>query len=132
MHNFTVNTIKILRPQVCVTLYSKYVFHHPLIIFNQQNNVITDYINMEKETINDIIKLNNSFNRKFLQLKINVPEDDIYKLDNNLIGYQFRREYLFSSIKLDNNLKPYHNLSNKENTNNESVFTYNKNFFSVV
>ena len=101
MSNFAFTTIKILRSHICITSYGNYKFYHPLIVFNSQHNLIVDYVNMDKKTIDEIIELNNSFDRKFLKKIFDVPNNDIYKFNDNNIGYQFRGDYLFSSIKIN-------------------------------
>lgn len=134
MPNFAINTIKILRSHSCITSYANYTFYHPLIVFNSQQNLIVDYVNMDKKTINEIIELNNSFDRKFLKKIFDVPNNDIYKFNDNIIGYQFREDYLSSSIKINNQLIPYHNLSNESEESDKTYynFPFNNNKTSLM
>jgi hypothetical protein len=129
--------VKITRPQISISTYLNRTFYHPQIIFNKKYGKIVKYIGMSEKTICDINKLTNQFDRKFLQLYFDIPNSDTYYFDNNeIIAYQFRNNYLLSSINItlsNNHIPvpvPIHTLSSIENTNksniNNSMFDINK------
>ncbi len=106
--------VRIIRTQIGINTYLNRTFYHPQIIFNKKHGEIVKYINMDDKTINKLTQLTNQFDRKFLQLHFVIPSSDTYYFDNNeIIAYQFKNNYLLSSINI---LSNGFNGSNKTNT----------------
>jgi hypothetical protein len=120
--------IKIIRPQVCISTYLDRTFYHPQIIYNKKQNMIIKYINMDDKTINKLTEITNRFDRKFLQMHFDISKCNTYYFNDDIIAYQLRGNYLFSSIEIfTNKLVPLHTLSNISNTNKTNIkFDINK------
>ena len=119
----TNKVIKLIRPLNCVHIYKNQnietAIYHPSIIIDTTKKNVVNYINMENKNIQEINNEINKIPNKYLPLIINIKNDDIILLNNNMMCYQFRNQYLFSTINCDLNNMVYHMMSNIKNNYNE-------------
>lgn len=120
---YTSKVIKLIRPLNCVYVYKNQniekTIYHPSIIIDTTKKMVVKHINMENKNIQEINYEINKIPNKYLPLIINIKNDDIILLNNNMMCYQFRNQYLFSTISCNLNNMACHMISNIENNCNE-------------